>query len=708
MKKNFQLKVLFILLTLNTAAVFAQTAIDGLVVENIHGPSQIGIVGSVSVDINQDGLMDVVSASINDGHLRAYINQGNLEFDQQFISKDVLGAFRLNTADINSDGKIDFLIPSIETQEIIALIADSDSEPYGYRKQIIAEKVLLPTDAQAGDFNNDGLTDVVSISFEENLLLLHLQNGQNGFDTTILSDVPMSPRKLLVNDFNDDQQHDILLASSGDNSLRLFSNNADTTFNEVMISDQLTGIRYLAQCDLQNAKLPAFAAGVTDDNSVIVFNNLGNNQFSQQVIDEALPGADAVYCADFDGDTGLELASISRLEGRIYTYEIQGPSTKQLLASSRDGYVSLDSAVFENGARPLILTQAFFENRNLFYVPEQDNQEAVVWQDFPDGVSKVVSADINQDGVTDVVATSFRDDRVQWYDGTNNQHQVIAENIDGAADLVVADFNQDGWLDVVSVASFDNRFYWHENLGAGQFQTQVLYDNALFANSVAAADLNNDGKIDVIGTSATDDSVRWFEFTESGIVDHLIIDTNDAPNDVTAGDVDGDGDLDLVVPNFFSNDISYLINNGDAVFTNEFIAEGRGRPFAVLLYPSDDPNLLNVAATLSGDGEVILLEQEQVNQFQEVLLTSEVINPRKLDYDSLSKDLFITSPNDGNILRVNNFPQSLKTEMVVNDYLGVSDVGATALNSGVVLSGSFDVNSIIRIKSDLIYKNSFE
>ncbi len=708
MKTLKSYKNLFTALTLSCTIAYAQTPADGWKIENIHGPSQVGIVDSIPVDVNQDGMMDVVSASIEDGHLRAYINQGNLEFEQQYISTEVPGVFRVSATDLNNDERIDFLIPSIETNEIIALIADPNSQPYGYRKQIIAENVLLPTDAQAGDFNGDGLMDVVSTSFEENLLLLHGQNNQGGFSKTILSDVVMNPRKLVIEDFDNDQQLDILLASSEDNSVRLYNNNGDTSFAEILISDQLAGIRYINRCDQPGADFPNFVAGVTGANTVLLFSNIENNRFTQTIIDDDLPEADVVHCANIDLDQELEIVSTSRFEGTIYSLETSGPINKQLIANMRDGYITVNVSDFIGDKTPLILTQAFFENRNLFYTPNQVNQETVVWEDFPDGVTKVTQADINQDGVLDFVASSFIDDRVQWYDGTNNRHHIIAENIDGAADIVAIDFNQDGLTDIVSAASFDNRFYWHVNMGGGEFETKVLSDMASFANSVETGDINGDGNLDVIGTSATDDALRWFEFTNDSIQTVLIDDNNDAPNDVVAGDVDGDGDVDLVVANFFSNDVIYYSNLGSGLFKSEKIIQNRDRPFAVLLYPSQEPDLLNIIVTVSGDNQVWLFEQQQGNQFNEILLTTEITNPRKMSYDPLLNQLLITSPNDETVLRIEGFFDGSPLAPLVNNYVGVSDINL-GHTSGEYLSGSIDMNSIIMFnkKGDLIFKNGF-
>ncbi|MCX7553234.1 VCBS repeat-containing protein [Marinicella sp. S1101] len=557
---------------------------DGWSVEYIHGPSQVGIVDSIPVDLNQDGLMDVVSVSIDDGQLRAYINQGNLAFEQQVISEDVMGAFRVSATDLNNDGEVDFLIPSIETQEVIALVADTQAVPTGYQRLVIASQVLLPTDAQAGDFNGDGLMDVVSVSFEENAVLLHTQNNQGEFATSVISEAPLRPRKLLVDDFNGDDNLDFMLASEEDNSIRLYSGDGVLMFNETLISDQLTGVRYIANCDVPGAEFPNFVAGVTGANQVILFENQSNNSFDAKVIDGDLPGANAMHCADLDQDNELEILGISTIFGIIYQYDFNNTFTKQVVASSRDGYINVNTADFTGDAQPTVLTQAFFESRNLLYEPIDANLETVVWEDFADGAYYVEADDIDADGDIDYAYAAFREDKVYVAESTPQGYRthVVFEQVEGPQSVSLIDFDADGDVDVFSAGAFDDSFRYHENIGAFNFNTQLMTASANNAARLVFLDVNDDEQLDVVTSSSLDDSIRWFDWSGSQFTEQLLDNQMDGALALAVSDVDGNQKQDLIVGNFAGNDIWVFYNLGSGNFSKSQLITGVVKPTVII------------------------------------------------------------------------------------------------------------------------------
>ncbi len=669
----------------------SQSKVSGWQVDTVHGPSQQGIADSIALDFNQDGRLDVASVSYNDGHLRLYLNQGNLVFDQQIISTDLFGAFRIVKADLNDDNEFDFIVPSIETSEIIAVM----SGPDGHEKQVIASGVLVPSDAQVGFLNDDDLLDVASTSFQEGLLLAHLQQIDGSFETEIISDVPVNPRKMVLEDFDNDGLVDVLLASSGDDSIRLFTKQQNDGYVETLISNQALGTRYTESCDVNGDMLPDFVVSASDANTIWVYTNLGSNTFSQTELDNDVAGVRSLYCVDIDDDGQQELLNLAAVTGVIYAHELKGPVNRVEVASNRDGYVNVKAGVF-TGDQTSLLTQTFFDNRNLLYDPLSTNQEQVVWEDFPDGASDVKMGDINNDGVEDLVASSFRDDRVQWYDGTTFQHHIIAENIDGAAEVLVVDLDDDGWVDVLSAASFANTFYWHRNTGNEVFNTLVIFDDARFANGLAVADLDEDGQLDVVGTSGSDDSVRLFTRNGVSFTVQLLDDQNDAPNEVKIYDMDGDMDLDLVVPYTFSDELVMYENLGGA-FSSQVLASNLDRIDSTAITDINNDGFMDILASVAGDDVVVKLINQANGVFVQEPLIQDIETPKRIKFNSATPY---------NFLQTNFFPNGVEVASIYNLGGVPGDYGDLLFEFSNALSNSSHV--FLASLQDLIYADGFQ
>ena len=81
-------------------------------------------------------------------------------------------------------------------------------------------------------------------------------------------------------------------------------------------------------------------------------------------------------------------------------------------------------------------------------------------------------ADLNQDGVDDVVVCAFGNytGRFAWYDGATQEEHVLNPLL-GASRAVVEDFDQDGWPDLaVLMAQGDEGIYFYYNQQNGTFR----------------------------------------------------------------------------------------------------------------------------------------------------------------------------------------------------------------------------------------------
>jgi len=137
-------------------------------------------------------------------------------------------------------------------------------------------------------------------------------------------------------------------------------------------------------------------------------------------------------------------------------------------------------------------------------------QAAVMYDTGLDSVSRVVTADVNDDGYADAVVTGSgaHDNRAAvsllLANGNGTFRAAVTYHSTGnlgsasGTSVAVADVNSDGKLDLVVANS--NVVGVLLGNGDGSFQPAIVY-NSGSAYSVAVVDVNGDGKLDIVATS---------------------------------------------------------------------------------------------------------------------------------------------------------------------------------------------------------------
>jgi len=257
--------------------------------------------------------------------------------------------------------------------------------------------------------------------------------------------------------------------------------------------------------------------------------------------------------ADASGDTARGTASISvpfSGRARIITRSARDP---QAVASSdldQDGDPDLLVASYQGDAVTLYPNASDTTGEGRF------GHSPLQLTDAADGAVDVRAADLDGDSDADVLAASFEDDTVTWFEniGTNtlsfHPGRPISTSTSGAMAARPADVDGDGRVDVVAAARADREIVWFPNEGSGGVSRfgdpQVIADSLSGLEALAVADLDRDGDPDVVSADYGSDAIRWHENRPDGFVQHVVDAGAEEVLDVHVADVNGDDRPDIL------------------------------------------------------------------------------------------------------------------------------------------------------------------
>jgi hypothetical protein len=168
--------------------------------------------------------------------------------------------------------------------------------------------------------------------------------------------------------------------------------------------------------------------------------------------------------------------------------------------------------------------------------------------------------------------------------------------------------------------------------------------------NVCPVDLDKDGLMDVIACEAQSNEVIWIRQTARGVFEEKVLASNlRAPVHVEAVDIDGDGDLDILVASmsvvFPNNDrigtVFILENDGHQNFTTHTILENTSRVTDIRAADLNGDGKLDLALAQFGydEGEVSWLERTGPWEFKRhvILELSGAINVCVADFDGDGK-----------------------------------------------------------------------
>ena len=626
-------------------------------VQNVVTLSADAATSVVAVDIDSNGRVDLVVTAYNANTLAWYNNtDGKGTYGPAIvISSAVTGARTSVVADLDHDGIQDIAVAA-DTGDFLAWFRHLDGKGSFGTMQIITTATNSPWGLVAADLDGDSFLDLASVSTMDVRLAWYPNNAPSlgSFGSQIIiAFLPSRPRKLDAGDLDGDGDQDLAVVCSQGDTVAWFENlDGAGSFSPIHIVSDNAGFPFgLLLADLDGDGDLDMVVGADLGLALGWYENVdGEGTFTSlpHVISFADgAGVSAIAAGDLDGDGDLDIAAGPgdgvgwfANDGTGLAF---GPQQILTLTASEDTSGVALADVDGDGDLDVVGTAydddlvAWYEN-NPISTPSFSSP--IIFEGAAAGALKVIPGDVDNDGDLDLVVGLYYGSEVVWYEnidgaGTYENPTTITRAVPAVRGLVVQDFNGDGHVDVAA-SSYADKVVWHANLdGAGGFGPENLIAEAPVVDStqsLASGDMDADGDIDLIVGSYDDDTIIIFTNSDAlGTFVYGTLVTNSMNGVVFVGihDVDGDGDLDVTGAARFSDTIAWFENsNGVGTsWTPHVLSTSLSDPREIAVGDLNSDGALDIAATALGSDQTVWFPNNGSGGFGAPLVVSTANNP---------------------------------------------------------------------------------
>jgi hypothetical protein len=528
----------------------------------------------LAVDLDGDGDTDLATVNRLSDDISILLNTSGGSFmPAASYAAGGSNPLRLSSGDMDGDGDVDLATATLSSVSVVLNDDGTFTAPVSYAGRV------RPTSLLAADLDGDADVDLAFGNALSENVFVRVNAGNGTFPGIAALAAGWTPRVLTAGDFDGDADLD-LAATVGDaeaSRLALLWNSEAIGPETLVFGSAVIGGRVnphsltMADLDGDGHLDVATADGSRGGVSTLLGDGDGNlvvNATYQHNPDDGRSRMFFIVDGDIDGDGDLDLAIADTLTDRIHVRRNAGDGTF--------GDVTLYAA----GAQPNMLAMADVDgdaDLDLLAVTPPANNIALflntgkgVFSD-PRNVRvgnqplAVAVHDFDDDGALDLAVVNFTssDVSIHWNEGDGTfLPAVFIPVVKSPRFLVGADPDGDGDMDLLAV--HDGALLLFRNEGERLFSSAGSFATGQPHHSLVTADLDSDGFLDVVTANTLNPTFGSLSLLlgsgDGTFLRPRRLITGAEPRFVVAGDLDEDGDTDLVSANRLSENLTILLS----------------------------------------------------------------------------------------------------------------------------------------------------
>ena len=594
-------------------------------------------------DLNGDGLVDVVVADDGGTPLQWYAAP---DWTPTVIDARSVFSTDMEVADVDADGDQDVIVPDYADATVLWYANPLEGGGDWVRHQVGPG---LAHDVEVGDVDVDGRLDVVARA-HDGATVVHLQDAAGAWTARTLAAAPAGEGTALG---DLDADGDLDIAEGG----YWLETPADPRQQEWTRHDFATGWPSrvsAAVADVDGDGRPDIALAASESTGRLVWYESPaerGQQWVEHVVAASLDYVHRFEAADLDADGDLDFAAAEMAQseqrrvvvlrnggdGTTWTPTVldrQGSHNLRVADLGGDGDLDLIGGNWDGPESPLVAWESLLAD------PLGRWERNVVDAARPETAVFVLSADLDGDGAENLIAGAW------WYSnpepGGDWERHAVGDGFGQVA--VTTDADGDGDVDLVGTAGRGTEpnaeLVYAENDGAGGFRIRVVAqaqgdflqgavawrEGAGEPLQIALSWHEGGGGTQVLTAPADPSRDAWHW--------ELVSPTTQF-NGIDAGDMDGDGDTDLLLG-------TRWLRQDPAGWTTETLSDRAGDPDRVLLRDVDADGRLDAIIgyeVISAPGDLAWYRQpaDPGQPWQEHLI-AELIGPMSVGAADLDGD----------------------------------------------------------------------